>query len=149
MPRSTASCATRRAPPRKWTYDDGTAVASEAATATVGVRARVARCGGDGDPCDTSIGPGRDYVDIAMLQAADARIKEALGGGRLVEICLFDAGDAATTGEARTYRYIEYMTARYGASRASCGGCVQRRAAADDRGISERSAQPAGERRSL
>lgn len=99
----------------KWAFDDGQAVASEVATATVGVRARVARCGGDGDPCDTSIGPGRDFVDVTMLQAADARIKEALGEGRVVEICLFDAGDAATTGEARTYRYVEYMTARYGA----------------------------------
>jgi Ca-activated chloride channel family protein len=112
--RYASGASTTSGAPETWTYDDGTAVAGEVTT-TVGVRARVARCGGDGDPCGASIGPGRDFIDVAMLQAADARVKEALGSGRVVDICLFDAGDAVTTGEARTYRYIEYMTARYGA----------------------------------
>jgi hypothetical protein len=119
--------------PAAWVYDDGTAVSGDAATAnvptakvptpnvptvnvpTVNVRSRMARCGSTGDPCDAPIGPGRDYVDIARLQATDKLVTDALAAGRLAEIGLFDPSDAAAADGQRVYRYVEYMAARYGA----------------------------------
>jgi hypothetical protein len=54
-------------------------------------------------------------VDVALLQAADRRVADALAGGRLARIVLFDDTDAAVIDGSQMYRYIEYMTARYAA----------------------------------
>jgi hypothetical protein len=95
-----------------WSYDDGASVGE---ATTVKVRARAGRCGGDGDPCAEPVGPGRDHVNVAKLQAADARVAEAAAAGRIAEINLFDPGDAGTMNGTRVFRYLSYMTARYGA----------------------------------
>jgi hypothetical protein len=97
----------------RWTHDDGGAVGVEATP--VSVRARPTPCDRRGDACADPVGSIGQAIDLPRLQAADRVVADALASGRLAQIVLFDAGDAAVVDGSRMYQYVEYMAARYGA----------------------------------